>query len=248
MLSQILAILSPQEGEQLLEIGPGDGALTGRLLGEKADLIAVEIDSDWVERLKHRWPKLKLIHSDILKLELPPLTADKKWRLVGNLPYNISTPLLARLPSWQKKIQDVLFMLQAEVAERLNADPGSRKRSRLGVMLQHGFDINMQELIPPEAFYPPPAVYSRLVQLKPKQNPLILKNPQLFAGLVKASFNQRRKTLRAALKRSAAFPSSVDWAHHFKQAEVSGQSRAEQLSVADFVRLANNLCQEKNHE
>ncbi len=236
VIDEILDILAPEAGQRVLEPGSGRSALTGRLLASKVALTAVEVDRDLVSRLRSRWPALKLIEADILEFELPVLEPGEKWRLIGNLPYNISTPLLGRLPLWRTRIKNALFMLQAEVAERLAAGPGSKKRSRLGVMLQHQFDIALYRRIPPEDFYPPPAVYSRMVRLTPRRDVPTLEDSSLFARLVKAAFSQRRKTLKSALRGMLPDPSQL-----LNAVGISEGTRAEQLSVDDFVRLSNRL-------
>lgn len=242
VLQSIEQILALKPEQYVLEIGPGTGALTQALIASKAQLTVVEIDTDMVAQLRRRWAGLNIIQADILKLDLDSLLAGKKWRLVGNLPYNISTPLLARLPSWRPQIQDALFMLQEEVATRIAALPGTKRRGRLSVLMQHSFTVTLQDMVPPEAFEPKPAVHSRLVYLQPLPKVAKIVNSNVFFWLVKTTFNQRRKTLSNTLKNlPGKLSANINLIQLLAGAAIDGQSRAEELSVADFVRLANHL-------
>ena len=232
--------LTPEQ--YVIEVGPGTGALTQVLIASGAQLTVVEIDTDMVKRLQRRWPALNIIQADILKFNLDSLLAGKKWRLVGNLPYNISAPLLAKLPGWRLQMQDALFMLQEEVATRIAALPGTKQRGRLSVLIQHGFTVTLQNRVPPEAFEPEPAVNSRLVYLQPRPKVEKIVNSGVFVWLVKTAFNQRRKTLSNALKGLFSKSStSTSLIQLLANTAIDGQSRAEELSVTDFVRLANHL-------
>lgn len=242
VLQQIGQLLQLRPEQKVLEIGAGTGALTKILVDANVRLTAVEIDNRLVAMLGKRWPKISIIHADILKLDLPELLSGAPWRLVGNLPYNISTQLLARLPDCRQQMQDALFMVQEEVAVRLAASPGNKQWGRLGVWMQTGFHISMLSQIPPEAFWPKPNVNSRLVYLKPRIESDNILNTKLFLWLVKAAFNQRRKRIGNSLKTlQNALPSPVDITQLLADAGLSANSRAEELSVADFVRLANRL-------
>lgn len=242
VLQQISQFLNLSPEQKVLEIGAGTGALTKMLVDADVRLTAVEIDNRLVAMLGKCWPQIDIIHADILKLDLPELLSGTPWRLVGNLPYNISTQLLVRLPHCRHQIQDALLMVQEEVAVRLVASPGNKQWGRLGVWMQNGFHISMLSRIPPEAFWPKPDVNSRLVYLKPRMESDDILNTNLFLWLVKAAFNQRRKRIGNSLKTlQTALPPHADLTQLLADSGLSANSRAEELSVADFVRLANRL-------
>ena len=226
---------------QVVEIGPGRGALTDGLaavLGEKdASLIVVEIDRDLVTRLRQRYPPnlVKVIQADILRFDLRDAMADNRHarlQLVGNLPYNISTPLIFHLLAQVGHIHDMLFMLQKEVALRLCAQPGNKRYGRLSVMTAVELDCEPLFDIPPQAFDPPPKVDSTLLRLRPKKQPLKPRKHAVFNAVVAAAFSQRRKTLRNALAKLACEA-------HFIGAEVDPTLRAEALSVEQYIKLAD---------
>lgn len=251
VLQNICQTLAPKAGQNVLEIGPGTGALTRLLLATEATITAVEIDNDLIRALQKRWPQLKLIHKNILELDISGLFTDlptdapsknSQWRLVGNLPYNISTQILARLPALRMQIQDALFMVQEEVALRLAASPGNKQWGRLGVLMQHSFDVEMLFEVPPDAFRPKPAVQSRMVYLKPKQHVEEIIDKGTFSQVVRAAFNQRRKTLANALKPLASeFVSLKDPAKLLLDLKIMPNRRAEELSLQEFARLANRV-------
>ncbi|MDR0440530.1 MAG: 16S rRNA (adenine(1518)-N(6)/adenine(1519)-N(6))-dimethyltransferase RsmA [Candidatus Accumulibacter sp.] len=236
VIDGIIAALAPERGDHVVEIGPGLGALTAPLLQRLDRLHVVEIDRDIVERLRRRFPADRLvIHAgDALAFDFGQLAdAGRKLRVAGNLPYNISTPLLFHLARFAGQVRDMLFMLQKEVVERLVAEPDTAAYGRLSVMLQYRFSMERLFDVPPQAFDPAPKVDSALLRLVPRPcEELAAQDEARFAALVAAAFAQRRKMLRNTLK------GIVDDAL-FAQLGILPAARAEALSVADFVRLSN---------
>lgn len=241
VLEQIYQTLAPKPGQNVLEIGAGTGALTRLLEQSGAHLTVVEIDGDLVQKLKSLWPDLHILHADVLQLNLGSLLADRKWRLVGNLPYNISTPLLARLPAVRQQMVDGLFMLQEEVALRLAASTGSKQWGRLSVLLQHCFDVEPLFTVPPEAFSPKPAVQSRLIYTRPKAKPAAIQDYDLFLQLLQVVFGQRRKMIGNTLKSLTPALSADKLTELLTEIGINRRDRAEFISVDAFVQLTNAL-------
>ena len=246
VIDSIVNVIRPQRGERMVEIGPGLGALTEplieRLATPESPLHAVELDRDLIERLKKKFGNLLELHSgDALDFDFGSLAApaasgtpDGKptLRIVGNLPYNISSPLLFHLTSFAHCVIDQHFMLQSEVVERMVAEPGSKAFSRLSVMLQYRYVIDKQLDVPPESFQPPPKVDSaivRMIPFAPHELPEV--NERVLGEVVTAAFSQRRKMLRNTL---AAFRDKVD----FEALGFDLQRRAEDVPVAEYVRVA----------
>ena len=235
VLRDISAALVLKPTEQLLEIGPGRGALTAELRGQPGRYVAVEIDRDLVPSLRGRFPDVELINADILKLPLDGLLGDGDWRIVGNLPYNISTPLLVRLFAHTDKIRDMHFMLQREVAQRLAAVPGTKAWGRLTVLAQYYCDVYSLFEVDPASFTPPPKVHSAVVRFLPRrQKPAALDMSRLDLVL-RHAFSGRRKRIANALK-------SLDLA--WDCLEIDAGARADALSVNEFVALANAVPEE----
>ncbi|MDA8094847.1 MAG: 16S rRNA (adenine(1518)-N(6)/adenine(1519)-N(6))-dimethyltransferase RsmA [Betaproteobacteria bacterium] len=236
IIDRIVAAIAPSADDCIVEIGPGLGALTRPLLEALPRLHAVELDRDIVARLGREFPAERLlVHAaDALKFDFARL--GPRFRVVGNLPYNISTPLLFHLARFADAIIDIHVMLQKEVVDRMAADPGTSDYGRLSVMLQYRFSIEKLFDVPPEAFRPPPKVDSAVVRLTPFERlPFPAKDEHLFAALVAAAFSQRRKTLRNTLKGYLG-PEAL------ARLGIDPQLRAENLSVEQFVRAANHLC------
>jgi 16S rRNA (adenine1518-N6/adenine1519-N6)-dimethyltransferase len=233
IIGRIVAAIAPRAGDALLEIGPGRGALTRPLLAASGRLEAIEIDRDLARRLAHEYGTALIVHqADALTVDFAALAAGRTLRVCGNLPYNISTPLLFRLLESSAHIRDMHFMLQREVVERMAASPGSRKYGRLTVMLAARCRVEKLFTVGAGAFQPPPKVESALVRLVPyAQAPFQIAAPERFARVVAAAFEQRRKTLRNAL---AGY---VDTAG-FSAAGVDPGRRAETVSAQEFARLA----------
>lgn len=233
VIDGIVAAIAPQTEDNLVEIGPGLGALTTPLLARLKRLQVIEIDRDLISRLRENHsPDRLLIHEgDVLRFDFSGLGAD--LRIAGNLPYNISTPLLFRFAEFTACIRDIHVMLQREVVERMVALPGDSEFSRLSVMLQYRFDMEMLFEVPPSAFNPAPKVDSAIVRLIPLAPlPCPARNEAVFASVVARAFSQRRKTLRNTLKGMVS-------AGQFSALGIDAGARAQELSVADFVRIAD---------
>ena len=242
---------------RIIEIGAGRGALTAQLANaafntkHPAPLIAVELDRDLAADLARRYSpqSVEVIQADVLDIELRDLAnaENEKFRLVGNLPYNISTALIFHLLSQTAHIENMLFMLQREVAMRLAASPGDKSYGRLSVMAGIAIDCEMLFDVAPQSFDPPPKVYSTVLRLLPKKNPPPIRNRQCFEAVVAAAFTQRRKTLRNAL-RNVLGNVMGDAINHiggthaddiFSHANIDPNLRGEALSIAEFIALAD---------
>ena len=235
-VEKIVLAVNPKDGERLVEIGPGQGAITFPLLRRHPQLTVIEFDRDLIAPLTAAAAplgELTIVHRDVLQVDFTELAAGSQIRLVGNLPYNISSPILFHALEHAAAISDMTFMLQKEVVDRMAAAPGSKVYGRLSVMLQAWCEVTSLFVVPPGAFRPPPKVDSAVVRLVPRDPATVgIADPQHFAHLVKAAFGQRRKTLRNALN------GIVDEAG-FAAAGVRSDLRAEQLDVADFIALSN---------
>ena len=239
VVADIVNAVAPSREACVVEIGPGLGALTEPLLQRVDRLHVVEIDRDIVARLERQHPAERLIiHAgDALEFDFSSVCTDpaQKMHIVGNLPYNISTPLLFHLADYAEQVVDMHFMLQKEVVERIVAAPGTADYGRLTVMLQYRFVADWLLDVPPESFDPPPKVDSAVVRLIPRPaEQLTARDPERFATLVAAAFAQRCKMLRNNLK------GVCDEAFLVAQG-IAPTARAEELAVADYVRLANAL-------
>jgi 16S rRNA (adenine1518-N6/adenine1519-N6)-dimethyltransferase len=237
-IGKIVDAIAPRRDDRVVEIGPGLGALTEPLLERLDHLHVVEIDRDLIARLRDRFPpeRLTIHEGDALDFDFGTIGTDlPTLRVVGNLPYNISTPLLFHLAGFAASVRDMHFMLQKEVVDRMVADPGTADYGRLSVMLQYRFDMERLFIVPPGAFNPAPKVDSAIVRLMPKPvAALDARDETLLAKLVLAAFGQRRKMLRNNLR------DLVDEAG-LEAVGIKPTARAEELSVADYVRLANAL-------
>lgn len=232
-VQRIVDAVAPAPGERIIEIGPGLAALTGALVARAGHVTAIEIDRDLAARLRERFaPNALTLHeADALTFDYATLGDD--LRVVGNLPYNISSPLLFLLAAHATRLRDVHVMLQKEVVARMAAAPGTPDYGRLSVMLQVVFRIERLFVVPPGAFRPPPKVESAVARLVPlREQAPALADAGRFARIVAAAFAQRRKTLRNALSALCA-------AETLAAAGVDPGARGETLAVDDFVRLAN---------
>lgn len=238
VIEKIVRAVNPRSDDALIEIGPGLAALTAPLIREVDRLTVVELDRDLAQGLPGRVPypeRLNIIQADALKFDFAGLSTDKPLRIVGNLPYNISTPLLFHLLNYGNRIADMHFMLQKEVVERITAEPNHKSYGRLSVILQYYCDTQYLFEVPPGAFNPPPKVTSAVFRLVPHRvKPVLAHNEAQFAALVAHVFTQRRKTLRNSLK---GHLDDTAFAH----AGVDAMARPENLSLAQFVALANCL-------
>jgi 16S rRNA (adenine1518-N6/adenine1519-N6)-dimethyltransferase len=232
-ISRIVSAIAPQRGDVLIEIGPGPGAITEPLIAGLEHLHAVEVDRDLAAALRARFPaeKFTLFEADVLSFDFSQLGA--RFRAVGNLPYNISTPFLFHLGAFADQLIDGTFMLQKEVVDRMVAAPDSAAYGRLSVMLQYRFKMKRLFDVPPGAFTPPPKVDSAIVRMLPLPAArLRAADEARFAAFVAAGFGQRRKTLANTLKPFLAADAIVALG-------IDPKRRAETLSVAEFVALAD---------
>jgi 16S rRNA (adenine1518-N6/adenine1519-N6)-dimethyltransferase len=232
-LARIVEAIDPRAGDAMVEIGPGTGILTEPLAAKVQPLHVVEIDRGLAAELRARYsPDRVVVHeADALEFDFASLPAG--MRVVGNLPYNVSTPILFRIAAIADRVRDCLFLLQKEVVERMVAEPASAEYGRLSVMLQYRFAMADVLHVPPGAFTPPPKVDSAVVRMQPLgPHRLRAKDEALFARIVAASFEQRRKTLRNAVR--AHVPDAA-----FTSARVDPKRRGETLGVAEFVKLAD---------
>lgn len=239
VIRQIVYAINPQACQNIVEIGPGLGALTTHILPLCKKLNVVELDRDVIAPLKEvcmPLGELTVYQQDVLQFDFKQLVnSDKPLRIIGNLPYNISTPLIFHLLHYHAEIQDMHFMLQKEVVDRLVASPGKKDYGRLSIMLQYYCKaINLFE-VPPHAFSPPPKVNSAVVRLVPHAElPFKANNKKWLDDIVRTAFSQRRKTLRNCLKNIAS-------SEQLTALNIDPQTRPETLSVEQFVRISNNI-------
>lgn len=237
-IERIVRAIAPRPGDRIVEIGPGEGALTGSLLAAAGRLEVVELDRDLAAALRADPPEggeLVVHEGDALRFDFAALAGDDRLRLVGNLPYNISTPLLFHLLEQRTAIRDMHFMLQREVVDRLAAAPGDSARGRLSVMVQAVCSVQPLFRVAPGAFRPPPAVESAVVRLVPLAEPAVsAAEEQAFAEIVSRTFGGRRKTLRRTL-------APLLDAAAIEAAGVDPGLRPERLSVAEFAALARAM-------
>ncbi|WP_019604465.1 16S rRNA (adenine(1518)-N(6)/adenine(1519)-N(6))-dimethyltransferase RsmA [Teredinibacter turnerae] len=243
VINAIVRAVHPQEGDNLVEIGPGQGAITGLLLEHCPNLQVIELDKDLIPGLLAQFAKFrgfKIHQTDALNFDFSRLSStEHPLRIVGNLPYNISTPLIFHLLSFREQVRDMHFMLQKEVVERLAASPGEKNYGRLSIMAQYFCQVENLFEVPPECFIPAPKVDSAIVRLVPhKELPVKAHNMARFETLVKTAFAQRRKTLRNSLKSFEIDFASID-------VKIDLAQRAENLSLEQYVNLSNALWPEE---
>ncbi len=239
IVADIIKTIRPEPEDNMVEIGPGLGALTRPLLQKLNRLHVVEIDRDIIARLENDYPqdnpgsKLIVHAGDALEFDFALLSAP--LRIVGNLPYNISSPLLFHFASYAGRITDMHFMLQNEVVERMVAEPSTPEYGRLSVMLQYRFQMEKLLDVPPESFRPAPKVDSAIVRMIPlPTSEIAVRNEKLFAAIVRTAFGQRRKTLRNTLRSHLG-------EEDFEKLGIDAQLRAENLGVTEFTKVANYL-------
>ena len=235
-IGRIVQAIDPRPGDRVIELGPGQGALTLPLLRRHGALTVIEFDRDLVGPLADMAAgvgELEIIHRDVLQVDFTALAAGTPFKLAGNLPYNISSPILFHALEHAAVVRDMVFMLQKEVVDRMGAPPGSKVYGRLSVMLQAYCQVQPLFVVPPGAFRPAPKVDSAVVRLVPHDPASVaIADRRRFEHVVRAAFGQRRKTLRNALR-------EVCTQQQFDAAGVSADARAEQVDVAGFIRLAN---------
>ena len=238
IIAEIVNAVHPTGEYRLVEIGPGLGALTEPVLRQARKLDVVELDRDLIPKLKQMAEgkgELTIHEADALKFDFGALAEEGPISVFGNLPYNISTPLIFHLCSFAEKIAEMHFMLQKEVVDRLAAEPGSKRYGKLSVMVQYHCEVESLFVVPPHAFIPAPKVDSAIVRLVPHETkPFEVNNEADLNRLVSAAFNQRRKTLRNALK-------DMLTEEQIQSAGVNPADRAENISLAEFVALTDLL-------
>lgn len=234
IIDGIVKAIDPRPGQPLVEIGPGLMALTQPLVERTGQITVIELDRDLAARLRTK-PQLKVIESDVLKVDFTALAQElgvPKLRVAGNLPYNISSPILFHLLEHVDVIEDQHFMLQKEVIDRMVADAGTSDYGRLSVMLQWRYAMENVLFVPPESFDPPPKVNSAVVRMVPREHPAAL-DPKLLEEMVQVAFSQRRKILRNTLGKwleAKGFAGEFDL-----------QRRAEEVPAAEYEALAAQL-------
>ena len=228
IINQIVSTISPKKNDHIIEIGPGKGALTFPLIDYLENIHVIEIDRDLIALLqKKNNIKITIHESDALVFNFDQFK--QNIRIVGNLPYNISSPLLFHLLNYRDSIIDMTFMLQKEVVDRIVAPPGSKVYGRISVIMQTFFDTELMFVVPKESFDPQPKIESAILYLKTKKQPLV-QNSKPLEEIVKIAFSQRRKTLKNCLKSVL----------NQSQTDIDLSQRAEMLSVENFVTLMND--------
>jgi 16S rRNA (adenine1518-N6/adenine1519-N6)-dimethyltransferase len=230
ILRKIYEFINPQEGERIIEIGPGEGALTEFLISSRAEVIAIEIDKRVIEHLQSSFPDIKIINQDFLEVDLTQFHSSD-LRIVGNIPYNITSPIIFKLIENHNLIRDAIFMVQYEVAKRITAKKGSKDYGILSVLLSYFAETELCFKVSPNVFYPKPKVFSAVVKIKFKEN-IDESLKKTFIQIVKAAFGNRRKTLKNSLS------NSIFAQLNFSGCEVDLSLRAEQLDLSDFIKLA----------
>jgi len=241
IIYKLLRAINLQPGDTIIEIGPGQGALTFPLLEQCKELTAIELDRDLIPILKQGAVgigELNLINNDILKIDMSALSLKPPFRLVGNLPYNISTPLMFHMLEYNELIKDMHFMVQKEVAERIIATSdkntsSSKHYGRLSVMMQYFCQCEYLFDVPPGCFSPPPKVDSAIIRLIPHEAPPTqVDDLEMLEAVVKAAFNQRRKTISNSLKK-------ILTREQIQSLDINPGARAENLSLHEFTQLSN---------
>jgi 16S rRNA (adenine1518-N6/adenine1519-N6)-dimethyltransferase len=244
IIDRIVMAINPGIDDHLIEIGPGLGALTCPLIKQTGKLDVIELDRDIIPKLRLNCGlqgELNIHNVDVLKYDFSELyDGEHKLRIVGNLPYNISTPIIFHLVKYADMIRDMHFMLQKEVVQRLAAAAGTADYSRLSVMAQLHFRVTPLFLVPPEAFNPRPKVESAIVKLVPHSEPPVqIDDRQVFDRLISQAFSQRRKTIRNVLKK-------ICTEAQLEEADIDPGHRTETIDLQRFARLANILSQDTN--
>jgi 16S rRNA (adenine1518-N6/adenine1519-N6)-dimethyltransferase len=249
---RIVDSVSPQAGETIIEIGPGRGALTGLLVESKAQIYSIELDHELIPYLSERfnqYPNFRLIEGDALELDFCGLiTPASSARVVANLPYNTATAILGRLIGQRQCLREMTLMLQREVVDRLTAEPGGKEYGYLSVLVQFYCDAEKLFDVPPGAFRPVPKVYSSVVRLRLRQQPLsVVQNEELFLELIKVLFAHRRKTILNNLRSGRSKLGMTEESlvvRALDHSSIDAQRRAETLSIEEIARLTNAISTE----
>lgn len=243
VIDNIVSAIAPQPDDLMVEIGPGLGAITEQIIASVNKLQIIELDRDLIPRLTVKFGasgKLTIHQADALTFDYPSLlpdtaSGDQRLRIVGNLPYNISTPLIFKLLEHESLIKDMHFMLQKEVVDRLSANVGEKAYGRLSIMVQYYCQVEGLFIVNPEAFSPPPKVDSAIVRLSPhEQKPFPTANPKLMGKIVTAAFNMRRKTIRNGLK-------DIATNEEMESVGIDPGHRPENIALEHWVALTNLL-------
>ena len=241
VINRIIKSINPKASDELVEIGPGKGAITQHLLHACPTLSVIELDRDLIPILLSQfiadYPDFIINQSDALKFDFSSLlnTENSRLRIVGNLPYNISTPLIFHLLTYNKNVEDMHFMLQKEVVDRMAAQAGEKHYGRLGIMVQYYCQVENLFDVPPESFNPQPKVDSAIVRLKPyKKLPLVAKDVKTLSNLVNVAFQQRRKTVRNSLKQLIS-------AEQLENLNIDTSMRPEKITLAEFINISDEL-------
>jgi len=242
VIYEILASVNAQKGQRWIEIGPGQGALTEPLLKAGVDLNVIELDRDLVNYLGHQfkdYQNLQVHSADALAFDFKPLLeGDEPVHIIGNLPYNISTPLMFHLLSYAANIEDMHFMLQKQVVDRICAEPNTKKYGKLSIMMQYYCEVEALFDVHPESFNPPPKVTSAIVRLSPyRQLPIVAQNHQCFTKTVTEAFSQRRKTLRNSLSKTLNEQAIGDLG-------INPALRAEAITLEEYIKLSDVIYQQ----
>lgn len=242
ILNKIIAEFSPEEEDNIIEIGPGKGALTEKLLEKVSSITAVEIDKRVREEISDKFPGLKLISNDFLEIDLKELflIKEKKLRIIGNIPYNITSPILFKMIEENNFVQDSMLMVQYEVAKRISGKKGTKDYGILAVLLNFFANVKLCFKVSPNSFYPKPNVDSAVIHLHFKEIEMTDETKSLFIKVVKASFGNRRKTLKNSLSNSIF--NNID----FKDSGIDLTKRAEQLDIEHFIKLTDFLITRNN--
>lgn len=248
IINSIVRSINPKPDDNIVEIGPGQGAITAPLLDACPRLNVIEIDRDLIPILLAqfvKYPEFKIHQQDVLTFDFNALTNETPLRVIGNLPYNISTPLIFHLLNYAANIRDMHFMLQKEVVQRLAADVGDKHYGRLSIMVQYYCAVEHLFAVPPECFTPQPKVDSAIVRLTPHATiPFVAKDFKQFAELVNTVFGQRRKTLRNTLKKFIDAEQLEQIKHEL---DIDSSLRPEKLSLEKFVALSNFIHDNTTH-
>ena len=246
VISRIVDALDLRNNETVIEIGPGQGALTGRLLADARKLIAIEFDQDMISLLRERFRSFGnflLINDDALNVDFATILktagADGKPKFIANLPYNISTPILQRLIDQRHLFSRIVLMFQREVVERITASAGGKERGFLSVLVENAFDAEYLFDVPPQAFQPVPKVWSAVVRLSPKQSSL--PDEALYRRIVSVGFSQKRKNILNNMK--TIFPDSAAF---LEQSGIDSRRRAETLTLVEWLRLTEAIKNDRN--